>query len=554
MQNVTVNLLKESSEVRSQPAMQGAKLMASAARLDVEDSPRPWWKRWLWRSSGNAIPLPSSSPAGILTGVFVSLAELAKEITTAGPRAFAVSMQLALQSRAVIDGLRRQTVNLDELRQVAGVTASAINESRTHIDEARYQIAECAQLAAGRSALIEKLIEGVERSEVNFSELHPRFDEIERFVATIQEIGNQSSLLALNAAIEASRAGAQGAGFNVVAREMRVLADRTEAALKEILSITERMRRSSDLTSASMRETAAWSAENQGIGKSAVGLMRDCTNILEKAGNAATRATSCLESQTAVVDRCYEEWRTTREGARQCTFEADDSAEQSTYMVMLAVQLAEELGQLGAAIPGQSPTEQSTLAEQRSLLAKSAVTCGNQTGLAELKQLRPHILRSLDELLASCTGRGPASRRASTDVASPLPDLYFGSSNMRLNDAHIDSLGRSTGLFTTLFVLSDGPKPTFYRIATSLRRSNGQRAVGTQLNPRGIAAQKLLQGESTYGYVYTLGLPFLCAYAPIRDATGKVIGAACTGTSVKEVNNPLLLAAREMEIIEVKAG
>ena len=546
MQSLAVRLNRPSGQPQVATATPGP----AGVHLSSNSPRASWWKRRLQRKPAQAPPCPN----GTFPDAFASLVRVSAEIATACPRAFAVSMQLAFQSRVAVDRLRRQIGNFEELRRVVVETGSATQASRTHIEKAQQLIVDCAQLAAGRSHLVEKLIEGVKRSEANFSELHPRFDEIERFVATIQEIGNQSSLLALNAAIEASRAGTHGAGFNVVAREMRVLADRTEAATKEILSITERMRQSSNATSASMCEAKAWSAENHGIGHNAVGLMRDCTAILDQAEQAAARAESCLMSQTAVVDQCCEAERTMREGARQCTFEADDSAERSIQLVDLAVHLAEELGQLGAAIPVQSPAEQLTLAEQRSLLAKSAVTCGSQTGLAELKQLRPHILRSLDELLASCTGRGPASRRASTDVASPLPDLYFGSSNMKLNDAQIDSLGRSTGLFTTLFVLSDGPQPTFYRIATSLRRSNGQRAVGTQLNPRGIAAQKLLQGESTYGYVYTLGLPFLCAYAPILDAAGEVIGAACTGISVKEVNHPLLLAARELDTTEVKAG
>lgn len=550
MQNAAVNLLNQPPEYRPQLAVKTANFDASAARPESESSPAPWWKRRLRTKSARALPLPSSSQTGVLTAAFTSIARLATEMASAGPRAFAVSMQLALQSRAAVDSLRRQTVNLEELRRIAVETGSATKDSRTLIHQAQQLIANCALLAAGRSRLVEKLIEVVDRSQANFAELHPRFDEIERFVATIQEIGNQSSLLALNAAIEASRAGTQGAGFNVVAREMRVLADRTEAATKEILSITERMRRSSDATSASMQEATAWSGENQDIGQSAVGLMRDCTTILESAGHAADRAGLCLESQAAVVDQYREEWRTMREGARRCTFEADDSAEQSTHMVSLTVHLAEELGQLGAALPVQSPAEKATVTEQRHTLAECALAGSAQTGLAELNHLRPHILRSLDELLAFCKRRGPASRHPAADDDSPMPELCFGGISTTQNESQIDSISRSTGLFTTLFVLSEEVEPSFYRITTSLRRSNGQRAVGTQLNPRGNAAQKLLNGQATYGYVYTLGLPFLCAYAPILDAAGKIIGAACTGTSVKDANDPVLLAARESRTSE----
>ena len=406
------------------------------------------------------------------------------------------------------------------------------------------QVGEWAQLALGRSRLIQEILASVQRSEMNFTELNTRFDEVEHFVGTIQEIGNQSSLLALNAAIEASRAGVHGAGFNVVAREMRMLADRTEAATKQILSITEGMREWSAATRTSMRETASRSREGHELNRRTIEVAQSCDTILQQAEEAAARAGLYVESQSAMVEVCCRDWSVARENLRQCAFEADDSAERSTHVVALAVHLAEELGHLGVAIPAQSRAEQLMLVEQRDTLKECAVTCGEQTGLAELNRLRPHILRSLDDLLAFCTRQGPASRHGSVDPASNIPDLCFGGMSMRQTSPQVDSLSRSSGLFTTLFVLSDDVRPSFYRIATSLRRSDGQRAVGTQLNPRGNAAQKLLSGESTYGYVYTLGLPFLCAYAPIFDATGKVIGAACTGTSVKDANNPLLLAAK----------
>src|SRR6201987_1795190 len=51
---------------------------------------------------------------------------------------------------------------------------------------------------------------------------------------SIQQITNQMKMLALNALIESSRAGAQGAGFAVVAQEVRAVGQQVEAIAREL--------------------------------------------------------------------------------------------------------------------------------------------------------------------------------------------------------------------------------------------------------------------------------------------------------------------------------
>ena len=78
--------------------------------------------------------------------------------------------------------------------------------------------------------------------------------EIERVVKMIAAIASQTNLLALNATIEAARAGAAGAGFRVVAGEVKSLSQQTQHATDEIVASVKRIRVRATVNTSEVRD------------------------------------------------------------------------------------------------------------------------------------------------------------------------------------------------------------------------------------------------------------------------------------------------------------
>lgn len=63
--------------------------------------------------------------------------------------------------------------------------------------------------------------------------------EITDIISVLDNLAFQTNILALNAAVEAAHAGEQGKSFAVVAGEVRILAQRSAAAAKDIAEIID---------------------------------------------------------------------------------------------------------------------------------------------------------------------------------------------------------------------------------------------------------------------------------------------------------------------------
>lgn len=147
-------------------------------------------------------------------------AEAQAEVARLSEALAAAAERSERSAHAVGDGAGALAGRLTEVAELGAGAASAASEGQRVVDEA------VEIVAATRSGLLD--------ADAAAAELETTSDEIARVTGLISGIARQSDLLALAAAIEAARVGGSGAGFAVVADQVRALSRDTASSLAEI--------------------------------------------------------------------------------------------------------------------------------------------------------------------------------------------------------------------------------------------------------------------------------------------------------------------------------
>ncbi len=180
-----------------------------------------------------------------------------------------------------------------DLESMAGAAAQLDGTIRSVVDLNRGNMQRC-----------QETVSSIETLAGNLDELGRITQHIENFVKVITDVSRKTKLLALNAAIEAARSGEYGRGFNVVASEVKTLANEAEQATRRVTVQAGEIRTAIATALAQIEGSQKLvQAIDQGVATESLAIAQQSAAVGEISSNLAAVLSTVSESTRSLRER-----------------------------------------------------------------------------------------------------------------------------------------------------------------------------------------------------------------------------------------------------------
>lgn len=142
-----------------------------------------------------------------------------------------------------------------------------------------------------------------------------------------------------------------------------------------------------------------------------------------------------------------------------------------------------------------------------------------------MERVSPRVLPHLEIAQNESVEQNVEDQVSHEKSVKMVPVVYWKGKKLTSHEI-VDTFAEESGSATTLFVKVEGG---LLRATTSLKKANGERAVGTMIPASSPVYKSLIRGESYFGRAQVLGEWYITAYQPIRSGN-ETVGALFVGS------------------------
>lgn len=249
------------------------------------------------------------STASETANMALDLTANSEEMTASSEQMAQTSTDLSQQSAEMAQTIQEMATDSARMVELSAALTAGAGEGVKRNQRLRALSRENRERLDASARELEALVNEVKDSAAAAETLAAASEEIREFVELVQRMARQSKLLAFSAAMEASRAGQEGAGFAVVAKEVERLAttsseaaERTERVVTALLVRVEESRASSARSASAVenvRNTTSHGLESFGQVETAVAETEQWTAAIQQ---AALTSNTVVEHTTRRLD------------------------------------------------------------------------------------------------------------------------------------------------------------------------------------------------------------------------------------------------------------